>query len=224
VNGSLWSLPYEWFCYLGMALLTALGAVRRMRAMLVSIFVLLWIAFAFSWFAPQLFRQTFPCRCLVELIMLSLYFVAGAICYLYRERVLFSATLFFAAGVVLLGGTLLGAFGLVAPIAVPYAFLWLACRLPITRFDAPGDFSYGLYIYAFPVQQTLASLGLPAAGFVLYILSSALVTAILAILSYRYVEAPCLKLKHIGRSTRQGESLMRNASPLRTGILEQRRS
>ena len=218
VNGSLWSLPYEWLCYLVIALLTALGVLRRMRLMLLSIFVLLWAAYVFSWFAPQLFRQTFPCRCLVELIMLSLYFVAGAVCYLCRERILISGTLFFSACVVLLGGTLLGAFGLVAPIAVPYAFLWLACKLPITRFDARGDFSYGLYIYAFPVQQTLASLGLPAAGFLLYILSSVFVTAILAILSYRYVEAPCLKLKHIGRSAKQSEGLNEDCIAVGEGL------
>jgi peptidoglycan/LPS O-acetylase OafA/YrhL len=221
MNGSLWSLPYEWLCYLIIALLTLLGVLRRMRAMLLSIFLLLWAAYGFSWFAPQLFRQTFPCRCLVELIMLSLYFLAGAVCYLYRGRILFSRALFFSACVLLLVGALLGAFGLVAPIVVPYAFLWLACTLPIPRFDARGDFSYGLYIYAFPVQQTLAALGVPDAGFFLYILSSVAVTSLLAILSYRFVEAPCLKLKHIGRSS--GRQSNENASPLTAAVLEQSR-
>ena len=92
---------------------------------------------------------------------------------------------------------------MVAPIALTYAFLWLAFTLPFARFDTKGDFSYGTYIYAYPVQQGLALLRLHEEGFVLYFTCSLLLTSVLAFLSYRLIEAPCLRLKTVNLSTFQ---------------------
>ena len=78
-----------------------------------------------------------------------------------------------------------------------YAFLWLAFNLPFSRFDAKGDYSYGTYIYAFPVQQALALSGVQEDGWTAYFAWSLVVTAALAFLSYRLVEAPCLRWKNI---------------------------
>jgi peptidoglycan/LPS O-acetylase OafA/YrhL len=88
-------------------------------------------------------------------------------------------------------------FGLVAPIAIPYAFLWLAFALPFARFDKRGDFSYGTYIYAFPAQQTLALLRLQDFGFIAFFAGALLVTSVFAFFSYRLIEAPCLSLKNL---------------------------
>jgi peptidoglycan/LPS O-acetylase OafA/YrhL len=56
------------------------------------------------------------------------------------------------------------------------------------------DYSYGIYIYAFPVQQTVASfwpqMPLPA-----YLLSTFVITVALAAISWHFVEKPALKLK-----------------------------
>jgi peptidoglycan/LPS O-acetylase OafA/YrhL len=78
-----------------------------------------------------------------------------------------------------------------------YAFLWVAFALPFERFDRKGDFSYGAYIYAFPAQQAMALLGIQDKGFALYFISSLLLTSVFAFLSYRLIEAPCLRLKTV---------------------------
>jgi peptidoglycan/LPS O-acetylase OafA/YrhL len=88
-------------------------------------------------------------------------------------------------------------FGLATPIFLTYAFLWLAFTLPFSRFEARGDYSYGTYIYAFPVQQIFALAGVQENGFALYFGGSVLITLMLAILSYRLVEAPCLRWKNL---------------------------
>jgi CRISPR-associated Cas5-like protein len=95
----------------------------------------------------------------------------------------------------------MGVFGLVAPVAMTYGFLWLAFAMPFGRFETKGDFSYGTYIYAFPVQQGLALLHIHEEGFGLYFTSSLLLTSVLAFLSYRLIEAPCLRLKTVKMST-----------------------
>ena len=90
-----------------------------------------------------------------------------------------------------------GWLGVIAPVALPYLFLWLACKLPFQRFDARGDYSYGLYIYAFPIQQTLAFFHLQIAGFWTYFLCALLLSTLFGILSYRLIEAPCLRFKNV---------------------------
>jgi peptidoglycan/LPS O-acetylase OafA/YrhL len=91
-------------------------------------------------------------------------------------------------------------FGVFAPLAMPYAFLWVAFKLR-RRFDNSDDLSYGIYIYAFPVQQTLAALKVQEAGFGIYFISSFLITLLFAVVSFRLIESPCLRLKKLALPT-----------------------
>jgi peptidoglycan/LPS O-acetylase OafA/YrhL len=194
-NGSLWTLPFEWLCYLVVAAVAALRLLSLRRRLLLAVFAILWTLNAFNWVSPSEFKRCFPYGLFAELIMLSIYFAAGSLCYLYRQEILFRRGLLVAAVAALVASPAMGCFGLIAPVAVPYAFMWLACKLPFRRFDARGDFSYGLYIYAFPLQQVLALLHLQAGGLGLFTVTSFLLTTIMAVLSYKLVEAPCLRLK-----------------------------
>lgn len=200
-NGSLWSLPYEAGCYLAVAALAAAGVLRRARSIVLGLFTGLWCLYAFDCINPEGFSQSFPYPGMKLLIMLCLFFSAGGACFLYREKIPHSTAIFVISLVVLGVSLPLRMFGLIAPIAMTYAFLWLAFALPFGRFDRKGDFSYGTYIYAFPAQQGIALLGLHEKGFGLYFISSLLLTSLLAFLSYRLIEAPCLRLKTVRLST-----------------------
>jgi peptidoglycan/LPS O-acetylase OafA/YrhL len=197
LNGSLWTLPYELGCYLAVATVAAVGVLRRTKSLVFLLFGGLWGVNAFDCVNPEAFRRWFPYVGFEQLVMLGLFFCAGCICFLYREKIPYSRWLFMCALLVLGISLPAGVFGLVAPIALTYAFLWLAFSLPFARFDARGDFSYGTYIYAFPIQQGLTLMGLPQSGFAVYFVSSLLMTFLLAIFSYRLVEAPCLRWKHL---------------------------
>jgi peptidoglycan/LPS O-acetylase OafA/YrhL len=127
-----------------------------------------------------------------------MYFSAGCACYLYRNSIPASKILFVASLVVLAVGLGFDSFGLVVPIALSYASLCLAFWLPIRRFDALGDFSYGTYIYAFPVQQGLALLRVPQQyGLAVFLGSTVFITLVFAVLSYRCIEAPSLRWKEL---------------------------
>jgi peptidoglycan/LPS O-acetylase OafA/YrhL len=181
--------------------LAVLGVLRRARSIVLALFAGLWGLYAFDCLDPVGFWQCFPYTGMKQLVMLSLFFSAGCVCFLYREKIPHSP-LIFATSLIALGVSLpLGGFGLIAPIALTYAFLWIAFVLPFERFDRKGDFSYGTYIYAFPVQQGMALLQIQEGGFVLYFISSVLLTLVLAFLSYRLVEAPCLRLKAVKMPT-----------------------
>lgn len=65
----------------------------------------------------------------------------------------------------------------------------------ISRFGRFGDFSYGIYLYAFPVQQTVILLAYPKAGFYGSMLLAFAITCVLAVLSWYLVEKPALTFK-----------------------------
>jgi peptidoglycan/LPS O-acetylase OafA/YrhL len=62
------------------------------------------------------------------------------------------------------------------------------------RIAAENDFSYGTYLYAFPVQQLLVIAGAHHLGVVPYIVLSIASTAPLAALSWFLVERPANRL------------------------------
>lgn len=194
-NGSLWTLPFEVTCYLAVATLAAVGVLRRARWVVLGLFTGLWGLYAFDCIDPEGFCRCFPYPGIRQLVMLCLFFSAGCLCFLYREKIPHSFAAFVISLIVLGVSLPVGMFGLVAPVAMTYAFLWLAFTFPLRRFDKRGDFSYGLYIYAFPVQQGLVTLRIHEEGFGAYFLCSLLLTSVLAFLSYRLIEAPCLRLK-----------------------------
>ena len=79
-----------------------------------------------------------------------------------------------------------------APVlsALPVAYLciWLGIVLPLARVGATNDFSYGIYIYAFPVQQLLAVAGVQAWGVAAFTLLSVAGTIPLAVASWFVLE------------------------------------
>jgi peptidoglycan/LPS O-acetylase OafA/YrhL len=196
INGSLWTLPIELLCYLTVALLAALGVLRRARIVVLALFALWCGLYEFHYLNPESFRHYFPEVGFTAFSAFCLYFFAGAVCFLYREKIPYSKGLFIGAVVVASVTLTVGALGWLTPIALPYAFLCLGFKLPMGHFDAKGDFSYGTYIYAFPVQQGLTLIGVHEAGVGLYLICSLLATGALAVLSYKWIEAPCLRWKN----------------------------
>lgn len=73
--------------------------------------------------------------------------------YFYRDKVPYSRALFLVClGALVLCSFLPGGIILVLPVCGSYALLYLASsRLGMQRFARRGDFSYGLYLYAFPI-------------------------------------------------------------------------
>lgn len=66
---------------------------------------------------------------------------------------------------------------------------------PLSRVGAKNDISYGAYIYAFPLQQVLATFGLGRSSWVLFAAASILAVIPMAILSWFVIERPALRLK-----------------------------
>lgn len=184
VNGSLWTLVWEAKCYALVGLLGICGLLRS-RWVVGALTGLLTLAYlglyygAFHGFGPRNAE-------------LFAYFLVGSCLYVFGG-VKLDARLF-AASIAL---SLLGFFWLPALplllVSFSYAVVWFAWRTPrLTKIGNPIDISYGVYIYAFPVQQLLAGM-----AFAPFLIGTVAITVALAWLSFMLVERHAAKLKHV---------------------------
>lgn len=211
VNSSLWTVPYEFACYILLAILGAVGFTRR-RAWLLALTVLVWglyVALPVIATGPLLTRG--EARRAELVLRFVCCFLAGAVFHVYRERVPMTGALVSGAVLLLAVSTWnLALFRLVWPIAFPYVLFWIAFepRIPLQRWGIFGDFSYGIYIYAFPVQQLLVMFYGPRFNPYTLFLAAMLITLPLAVCSWHLIERPFLRLKdrslHIARGREPG--------------------
>ncbi len=198
-NGSLWTLFYEGAAYLmvaGLGLATLIGRNRRLgTALLLGLLALntLWQI------APGLVPAPMPRLLDTAGKQLTLYFFAGIVWALNpsledffgRRRLDPACFLVFGASVPMGLHPVLGPW-LLAPV-----LFRLAAILPAREFERRigGDYSYGLYLYGYPIQQSLSHFGAHHLGFPLYLALSFAFTLPLAILSWKFIERPALGWK-----------------------------
>jgi peptidoglycan/LPS O-acetylase OafA/YrhL len=141
----------------------------------------------------------------LAMVMLAPVFLTGSLLYLYRDRVPDSGWIAAACTAVLVAGLWLPvgthvrptSVDLVAP-AVAYPLLWLGAHLPLQRVGARNDYSYGVYLYGFPVQALLAgTFAVHAWGYPLFLLASLAATVPFAVASWWVVERSALKLRRM---------------------------
>ncbi len=197
VNGSLWTMVYEIRMYLLLAGLWCACTLFRYKA--VALFKALAVASVLASGVLVLIRHCnsqdgdpFP--------RLFFMFASGAAFWVLKEHIhlrgKWMATL--SAALLISALTSPQVFFAAYQFSIAYALFYLA-YVPagnIRRFNAAGDYSYGVYIYAFPVQQAVIAL-LPGISPALLTLAAVPVTLVLAALSWHTVEQPALKLRRL---------------------------
>ncbi len=199
VNGSLWTLAYEFTLYLLPALfIFAKKSLRFVRIVLLFTFIIL--ALSHNWWSPRLVNQGIPVLLLNawHLLNLGIFFLGGVLLALFKDHLRFRG-LYATFGIILF--LLLCWFTKLGPIAayllLPYCILGVAyAKFSTAKFMRFGDISYGIYIYAFLIQQTLIYLFFKdyKSPFLLSLATLCVVVPI-AYLSWRFIEKPALQWK-----------------------------
>jgi peptidoglycan/LPS O-acetylase OafA/YrhL len=198
INGSLWSICYEFSMYV---MLSGLFLFRNHHKV-VKVLVLMLFAMFLTlvvFFDEKLHRNVFYMD--VSLFLnLGLFFFAGVILSVFKYEKNKNVTLInlIALGIVVLSVVTQKYFTVIQFIFIP--LLIIGVGIKSTKYinaiaSNIGDLSYGIYIYAFPVQQTLIHFfKLNHISLTLY---TAIISVVLAYFSWHLVEKNALKLKKI---------------------------
>ena len=190
INGSLWTLFWEVACYGMAASIGWLGALRRGTSFgaFLTVAIGAYVALRHREF---LHNSTFE-----DVAMLSLAFVCGMAAYVARRVVPISAGLcaLVAAAIWLTHASAWGHEIIVAGGSYLVLCLGYLRWPPLLRYNRLGDYSYGIYIYAFPCEQMTAALAPGLSPPALAAISLA-PTLACAALSWHLVEARALRFR-----------------------------
>jgi len=192
-NGSLWTLSYEFAAYLATAALFTIPAARRRPGVAAAIVLVTTVGGQIV--APTLLASvsTNLYRNLVmNALWLGAFYAAGVLFAAIRDRVPVSLPVAIVAAALFVVAVMTHTVTTLGALPLAYIVLWLGAALRV-RVGASNDFSYGVYIYAFPVQQALAAIGVGAAvPFAVFVVIALGVTIGLAWASWALVERPSL--------------------------------
>jgi peptidoglycan/LPS O-acetylase OafA/YrhL len=201
LDGAMWTIAYEFRCYLLVmaAGLAGLLSKRSIIAFWTSLMLLL------SALDPNIWNWVpAPLEALLGQPNLSAKFVGvfgcGALFYLYRDRLRFEATLALAAGCGLIS---LMFWASLAEAAVAtlggYVLFWFAFRVKwpsIASIGSDVDISYGVYLYAWPIQKLLIW-SIPGISPWLVFAETTAIAGLLGLASWWLVEQPALSFKNL---------------------------
>jgi peptidoglycan/LPS O-acetylase OafA/YrhL len=125
----------------------------------------------------------------------ALMFLAGALIFQLRNVIPARWSLVALSVAIVLGSSFLPNYRLIGAIPLAYALVASAALIHNPRFRLPTDLSYGVYIYAFPIQQLLVICGLAFLAPPVFAIIAAAVTLPLAALSWFLIEKPAMSLK-----------------------------
>lgn len=197
MNGSLWTIRYEFVCYF----LLALGAGFQKTKWLALGFAAMLLVYLSNWLPPWHKFLTAAFGAISLLPRLITFFLAGALFYRLRNRIPHNSRIALVAFITLVSIAIGYPAGLklALPTAGVYLLFWIAYHPGLMSLPKlhKCDLSYGTYLYAFPIQQSLMLWLAPHVEMTPLKLAAlaTLCTLPIAALSWYAIEKPLLSLK-----------------------------
>lgn len=196
VNASLWTVPFELECYAILAVLALLGLKRLSSPTAV---ILLFAGVSASVAAVNI-HYGIPGSPpgAIHGRVLVLCFLAGVSLFIIREHVVLRGSV---AAVCFVASMFLAAHNktvYLCPLLVAYATVYVGLLNPSrSKIVSSGDYSYGLYLYAAPIQQTVSAIAGPSISWLLNVAISLPTTLAVAWLSWHFIERRMQKFKNL---------------------------
>lgn len=194
VNWNLWTLPSEFYCYLFLIILMSTKIFYNKIALTAAAISTSCVVALLSFEGFEIYSNgNFSTLFLIN------HFALGAALYTWKDRIRLSwwlALIAFSVAFVLKYYDY--ALFLLAPLIVYFTVTLGMTHVPYPGVLKRNDFSYGIYLYGFPICQALIS-AFPSLTHSknLFRISGLVITIIFAAISWIGVERPALKLKSI---------------------------
>ena len=183
-NGSLWTISREFHCYLLVAIIGLVCCFKHRRLLLTA-----WLGITSYYVLRHFPAELSPWR------FFSI-FMTGVCAWLWRDKIPLHGRLAAVALLVFLASIFWSPLGiLLMTYSACYLVIWGGYTREIKALSWCNriDLSYGTYLYAFPLQQTIAALGVTSPWIMFALVLPPVL--LLALASWFLVEKPALSLK-----------------------------
>lgn len=187
-NASLWTLVYEFAAYVTVALVFSLPLAKRHGPFVsISLFVVAYFVYPVC----ELFG--IKSNLLLNGGRLATFFLAGVVAYYWRSCIPVRRDLLCVSALVTALIYIYGGKDYLAHIPLAYMLLVIGATWGV-RWGSVNDISYGVYIYAFPIQHLLGIYCNAAEwGYLLAAAGCLVATIPIAWASWVFVERPIIK-------------------------------
>lgn len=207
LDGPMWTIRYEFRCYLLVALLGAFGLLYR-KALVAVFTAALYTVAAFQLIQPTVVPDGIVHKLVFNLVgdpaivfKLTAIFMSGVCLRLYRDKISFHPVLLIISAVVWLAAFFTSQFiEIVTGTLGAYILLWASVGLKseiLQRINNRYDYSYGVYLYAWPIASLILLVSLDR--FVISPIALSMITVLLSLvagaISWYLLEKPALKHK-----------------------------
>jgi peptidoglycan/LPS O-acetylase OafA/YrhL len=204
INGQLWTLHPEFFSYLSMALLMSLSVIYQRRTLLIVFCAMLITITALYLYDPVRFDVKGENFFLTWYITILFWF--GVIAYMFCEYIPLRFGYFVTAVAAYWAMMFFGVLAPLAGLALTYIMVYVGMTaFPLWDRIVKSDYSYGIYLYHFPIIQLVMWLFMATPiirmshvnQLMLLVPTSLVITVGFAILSWRFIEKPALRLRTV---------------------------
>ncbi|TNM64745.1 acyltransferase [Aliirhizobium smilacinae] len=203
LNGSLWTISYEFRCYIFALVAGSMGLVAKRQlfaAMSIVLVALTSLPLPNTMNGAVAFFTGYP----FDMVRFLAAFSVGACFYLYRDRIPLRGDIAACCAAMLLALTAIETFEVAAFVVFGgYLIFWFAFAVKspgISRINGDDDVSYGVYLYGWPISSSLVYF-LGVSSPTLLIVLSLPLAYIAGYLSWIYIERRFTSSKPLRKSS-----------------------